>query len=131
MTYQSQKRFGSSSNAMAKRLPDGSGRRGCAAKRPAAAVAAILLAASIASSAIAGDTDRLANCVASADMASTAAKSRDAGIPSEKTIAIIARQAPEDSVQQIKRTVTFVYSNYKLTPDEASDRMIQNCFDLE
>jgi len=64
-------------------------------------------------------------------MASVAATSRDAGIPSEKAIAIIARQTPEDSVQQIKWTVTFVYSNYKLTPDEASDRIIQNCFELE
>jgi hypothetical protein len=34
-------------------------------------------------------------------------------------------------VQQVKRTVTFVYSNDKLTPDEASDRIIQNCFELE
>ena len=95
------------------------------------AIAVILLVSSIASSAIAGDTDRLANCVASADMASDAAKSRDAGIPSEKTVAIIAKQAPEDSVQQVKRTVNFVYSNYKLSPEEASDTIHQNCFELE
>jgi len=116
---------------MAISLHDESRRRSRAAKRPAVAIAALLLASAIATSAIAGDTDRFANCVASADMASAAAKSRDAGIPLEKTIAIIARQAPEDPVQQVKRTVTFVYSNDKLTPDEASDRIIQNCFELE
>jgi hypothetical protein len=112
-------------------LHDESRRRSRAAKRPVVAIAALLLASAIATSAIAGDTDRFANCVASADMASAAAKSRDASIPLEKTIAIIARQAPEDPVQQVKRTVTFVYSNDKLTPDEASDRIIQNCFELE
>jgi hypothetical protein len=97
----------------------------------AIAVAAILLAGSIANSALASDTDRLANCVANADMAGAAAKNRDAGLPSAKTVAIIARQAPEDSVQQVKRTVTFVYSNYTLTAEEASGAILQNCFELE
>ena len=95
------------------------------------AVAVILLAGSIANSVLASDTDRLANCVANADMASAAVKSRDAGISSEKTIAIIVRKAPQDSVQQVKRTVSFVYSNYTLTAEEASGAILQNCFELE
>jgi nanoRNase/pAp phosphatase (c-di-AMP/oligoRNAs hydrolase) len=131
MAFESRKRFRTSSYRTATSLLDESGLPSRPAKGPATAVAALLLAGSLATSGIAGDTDRFANCIASADMASAAAKSRDAGIPSEKTIAIIARQAPEDSVQQVKRTVTFVYSNDKLTPDEASDRIIQNCFELE
>src|SRR5580698_3507624 len=131
MTFERRKRLRLNSNRTATRLPERSRWRGCAAKRRGVAVAAILLAISTATSAIAGDTDRLANCVASADMASAAAKSRDAGIPSEKAIAIIARQAPEDSVQQVKRTVTFVYRDDKLTPDEASDRILQSCFESE
>src|SRR5271155_1738494 len=105
MPLESRNRFRFGSSPTATSMHDESGRRGRAAKRPAA-VAAMLLAGSIATSAIAGDTDRFANCVASADMASVAATSRDAGIPSEKAIAIIARQTPEDSVQQIKWTVT-------------------------
>jgi hypothetical protein len=91
----------------------------------------ILAAGSATSSANADDTDRLANCVASADVAKTAAENRDAGLPSEKTSAIIAKQMPEESTRQIKRTVNFVYSDYKITPDEASQKLLQNCFEME
>jgi hypothetical protein len=46
--------------------------------RPATILSVVLIGGSIASSATAGDTERLANCVAAADMARAAEMSREA-----------------------------------------------------
>src|SRR5271169_1082450 len=75
-----------------------------AATRAAAALSIVLIAGSISNSVVAGDTDRLANCVAAADMASAAAKSRNTGVSSAKTTAIIARQLPEALKGKLKAT---------------------------
>jgi len=80
---------------------------------------------------VAGDTDRLANCVAAADMASAAAKSRNAGVSSAKTTAIIARQLPEALKGKLKATVADVYSHYEHTPDELAAKTLQECFESD
>jgi len=64
-------------------------------------------------------------------VASAAAKSRDAGVSSEKTIAIIAKEVPEGLMRQVNRTVKYVYSDQRLTPDEASTKVLQSCFEME
>jgi hypothetical protein len=99
--------------------------------RPVIAFLTILFAVVIARATFGDDTDRLANCVAIADMASAAAKSRDAGVPPAKTIAVIAKQVPEGLQWQVNVTVADVYSDHRLSPDEASARVLQNCFDPE
>lgn len=81
--------------------------------------------------AVAGDTDRLADCVAMADMAGAAAKSRDAGVSPTKTITIItSRQMPDELKSQVNEVVTDVYSD-RLTPDQVSEKVLENCFELE
>lgn len=93
---------------------------------------AILGLASIAASAYASDTGRLADCIAVADAARAAAQNRDAGVPRERTIEIIDRQqASGDQKDQVKPTVAEVYSDHSLTPDEASARAFQSCFESE
>ncbi len=93
---------------------------------------AILFLASIAASASASDTGRLADCIAVADAARAAAKNRDAGVSRERTIEIIDRQqASGDQPDEVKPTVAEVYSDHSLTPDQASDRAFQNCFESE
>jgi hypothetical protein len=96
---------------------------------PAIAFLTLLFAVVMARAAFGDDTDRLANCVAIADMASAAAKSRDAGVPPAKTIAVIAKQVPEGLQRQVNETVADVYSDHRLSPDGASARVLQSCFD--
>jgi hypothetical protein len=105
--------------------------RGRAATRAAAALSIILIAGSISNSVVAGDTDRLANCVAAADMASAAAKSRNTGVSSAKTTAIIAKQLPEALKGKLKATFADVYSHYELTPDELAAKTLQECFESD
>lgn len=93
---------------------------------------AIAVLASIAASASASDTGRLADCIAVADAARAAAQNRDAGVSRERTIEIIDRQETSDDQKgQVKPTVADVYSDHSLTPDEASARAFQSCFESE
>jgi hypothetical protein len=131
MTYRRRKRIASGLLGVASSLSDGNRLRSRVPRWSAVACSVILVTGLVTNSAIAGDTDRLANCVASADLAKTAAENRDAGLPSEKTTAIIAKQMPEESTRQIKRTVNFVYSDSRITPDEASEKLLQTCFEME
>jgi hypothetical protein len=91
----------------------------------------ILVASSLTKSAVAGDADRLANCAAAADMASAAAKSRDAGVSPDRTTAIIYQQAPEALKGEVNATVAEVYNNSSLTPDQASSKVMQRCLEIE
>jgi dephospho-CoA kinase len=131
MSYRHRKQSASGLLGGATSLSDGNTLGSRVPRWSAVASFVILVASLLTNSAIAGDTDRLANCVARADLAKTAAENRDAGLPSEKTTAIIAKQMPEESTRQIKRTVNFVYGDYKITPDEASEKLLQNCFEME
>jgi hypothetical protein len=99
--------------------------------KPVGTLSMILLACITASSAVASDTDKLTDCVATADVASTAAKSRDAGISAERTIVIIANQVLEGSMLQVNRTVNYVYSDQGLTPEEASTKVLQSSYEME
>ena len=80
------------------------------------AVCIILITSSLTKSAIAGDADRLADCAAAADMASAAAKSRDAGVSPDRTTAIIYQQAPEALKGEVNATVAEVYNNSASRP---------------
>jgi hypothetical protein len=97
----------------------------------------VVITASLATAAFASDTDRLANCVAVADQAKAAAESRDAGVPRTRTVAIIDEdqadrdRAPVKSTEQVNTTVSDVYGDRTLTPDQASARAFQNCFEAE
>jgi len=92
----------------------------------------ILVLASIAVSASASDTGRMADCIAVADAARAAAKNRDAGVSRERTIEIIDRQqTSDDQKDQVRPTVADVYSDHSLTPDQASARAFQSCFESE
>jgi len=104
--------------------------RGRAATR-AAALSIILIVGLISNSVVAGDTDRVSNCVAAADMASVAAKSRNTGVSSAKTTTIIAKQAPEALKRKLKATVADVYSHYELTPDELAAKTLQECLESD
>jgi hypothetical protein len=93
---------------------------------------AIPVLAAIAASAAASDTGRLADCIAVADAARAAAKNRDAGVSREKTIDIIDRQqTSDDQKDQVNPAVADVYSDHSLTPDQASAREFQSCFESE
>jgi hypothetical protein len=99
--------------------------------KPVIILLTILIASALTNLAVAGDTDRLADCAAAADMASAAARSRDAGVSSDRTTAIIYQEAPDALKEQVKTTVAEVYSNSKLTPDQASSTVLQNCLEIE
>ena len=79
----------------------------------------------------ADDTERLASCVARADIATTAAADRDAGLSVTKAVELIEEQRPDEPSQQIERIVGTVYREHQFTPDETSTNLLQGCFDLE
>jgi hypothetical protein len=64
-------------------------------------------------------------------MASAAARSRDAGVSADRTMTIIYQGAPDALKGQVKATVAEVFSNRKLTPDQASSEVLQNCLEIE
>ncbi|MGA2412355.1 MAG: hypothetical protein ABSG46_18470 [Candidatus Binataceae bacterium] len=99
--------------------------------KPAIIPLTILIAISLRSLAAAGDTDRVADCTVAADMASAAARSRDAGESADQAMAIIYQGAPEAPKGEVKATVAEIYSNRKLTPDQASSEVLQSCLEIE
>ena len=76
--------------------------------KPAIILLTILIAISLASWAAGGDTDRVGDCAAAADMASAAAKSRDAGESADRTMTIIYQGTPDTLKGQVKATVAAV-----------------------
>jgi hypothetical protein len=92
----------------------------------------VAITVSLAAGALAGDTDRLAGCIAAADRAKAAAESREAEASPERTVALDARdQAPAKSTEQVNTTTSNVYSDGQLIPEQASARAFQNCFEAE
>jgi hypothetical protein len=102
-----------------------------ATMKPAIILLTILIAISLASLAVAGDIDRVADCAAAADMATAAARSRDAGVSADQTMKIIYLGAPDALKGQVKATIAEVYSNRQFTPDQASSTVLQNCLEIE
>jgi hypothetical protein len=102
------------------------------ADKSVAALLTILIAASMASTALASDTDRLAGCIAAADQARAAARTREAAASPDRTVAFTPKdQAPTKSSEQVNSAASDVYSDGQLTPDQASARAFQNCFEAE
>jgi len=101
-------------------------------KKTIATLSIVVIAASLATAALAGDTDRLAGCIAAADRAKAAAESRDTGMPRGQMDAIVDKdQAPAKSTEQVNTTANDVYSDGQLSPEQASARAFQNCFEAE
>jgi hypothetical protein len=106
--------------------------RGRAISRLAPVLSVILVGGSIASSALANDTERLANCVTAADIASAAQKSREAGVTSKQALAIATEQRPGGLKNQTSSTVTEVYDDSdRLTPDQAAAKALLRCFESD
>jgi hypothetical protein len=105
--------------------------RGRAGIRPALVLAAVLVGGSIASAATAGDTDRLANCVATANMARDAAKSHEGNVSSDRTLAIIAKQKPKIVKSRNSADPELYSDNDNLTPDEAAAKVLHRCFESD
>jgi hypothetical protein len=79
--------------------------------------------------AIAGDTERLAQCIATADLAAAAVKSRDNGIPAQRVKQAIASIDTTDA--QLKEAIAIAYGADPLTPDQASRKVLQDCLEAE
>jgi hypothetical protein len=92
----------------------------------------VVITASLATAALAGDTDRLASCIAAADRARAAAEKREAEASPARMVALDARdQAPAKSTEQVNTTASHVYIDGQVTPEQASARAFQNCFEAE
>jgi hypothetical protein len=79
--------------------------------------------------AIAGDTERLAQCIATADLAAAAAKSRDHGIPAQRAKQAIA--GTDTTEAQLKEAIGIAYGTDPLTPDQASRVVLQDCLEAD
>jgi hypothetical protein len=79
--------------------------------------------------AIAGDAERLAQCIATADLAAAAVKSRDYGIPAQRVKQAIASTDTTDA--QLKEAIAIAYGTDPLTPDQASRKVLQDCLEAE
>jgi hypothetical protein len=79
--------------------------------------------------ATAGDTERLAQCIAAADLAAAAVKSRDHGIPSQRAKQAIASTDTTDA--QLKEAIAIAYGADPVTPDQASLRVLHDCLEAE
>ena len=79
--------------------------------------------------AMAGDTERLAQCIATADLAAAAAKCRHNGIPLPQAKQAIATTDPTDG--QLKEAIAIAYGSDPLTPDQASRKILQDCLEGE
>jgi hypothetical protein len=105
---------------------------GRAAETWIAALLIILVAASLGTPALAGDTDRLAGCIAASDQAGAVAKTSDAGASPDRTVAFTPKdQQPVKSSDEVNSAARDVYSDGQLTPDQASAKAFQNCFEAE
>jgi hypothetical protein len=78
---------------------------------------------------IAGDTERLAQCIATADLGAAAVKSRDHGIPAQRAKQAIASTDTTDA--QLKESIAIAYGTDPLTPDQASRKVLQDCLEAE
>jgi hypothetical protein len=97
-----------------------------------ATLSMVVVIVSLATGALAGDTDRLAGCIAAADRARAAAEKHEAEASPARTVAIVDKdQAPAKSSEQVNTTANDVYSDGQLTPEQASARAFQNCFEAE
>jgi hypothetical protein len=97
-----------------------------------ATLSIVVITVSLATGALASDTDRLAGCIAAADRAKAAAESRETQGSPERTIAIVDKdQAPAKSTERVNTTASDVYSEGQLSPEQASARAFQNCFEAE
>jgi hypothetical protein len=76
-------------------------------------------------SATAGDTERLAQCIATADLAAAAVKSRDHGIPAQQAKQAIASADITDA--QLKEAITIAYGADPVTQEQASRKVLQDC----
>ena len=79
--------------------------------------------------AIAGDTERLAQCIATADLAAAAVKSRDHGIPAQQVKQAIASTDTTDA--QLKEAIAIAYGTDPLTPDQASRKVLRECLEAD
>jgi hypothetical protein len=79
--------------------------------------------------AIAGDTERLAQCIATADLAAAAARSRDHGMPARQAKQAIA--SIDTTEAQLKEAIAIAYGADPLTPDQASRMVLQECLEAE
>ena len=79
--------------------------------------------------AIAGDTERLAQCIARAGLAAVAVKSRDHGIPAQRAKQAIASTDTTDA--QLNEVIAIAYGTDPLTPDQASRKVLQDCLEAD
>ncbi len=97
-----------------------------------ATLSIVVFTASLATGALASDADRLAGCIAAADRAKAAAENRETQGSPERTIAIVDKdQPPAKSTERVYTTASDVYSDGQLSPEHASARAFQNCFEAE
>jgi hypothetical protein len=81
---------------------------------------------------MAEDTDRLNDCVVLADAAAAAARGRDAGTPEEKIMEVILKENHRAAVDgELNAAISVAYADSKLSPEEASARVFEACFDGE
>ena len=78
---------------------------------------------------IAGDTKRLAQCIAAADLAAAAVKSRDHGILAQRAKQTIASTDTTDA--QLNEAIAIAYGADALTPDQASRQVLHDCLEAE
>jgi hypothetical protein len=109
-----------------------SGRKVLAASKSLAIISTVLILGSLIKPATAADTDRLAGCVALADMATAVARNRDAGVPLDQARESVAAAAIETQPPDLViAAISFVYDNKRLTPDQASEKVLESCLQSE
>jgi hypothetical protein len=80
--------------------------------------------------AITDDAERLAECIATADVAAAAVKSRDRGISPQRARQVIASADATDA--QLKEAIAIAYDGAdQRTPEQASRKVIHNCLEAE
>jgi hypothetical protein len=109
-----------------------SGRKVLAVTKLLANISMVLILSSLIKPAAAADTDRLAGCVALADMATAVAKSRDAGVSLDRARERVATAAIESQPPDlVNAAIRIVYDDKRLTPDQASEKVLESCLQSE
>jgi hypothetical protein len=81
------------------------------------------------SHAMAGHIERLAQYIASVDLAAAAVRCRDGGVPSRQAKQAIASTDTTDA--QLKEAIAIAHGSEPLTPDQASRKILQDCLEPE
>jgi hypothetical protein len=116
------------------RFPDAvwSGRTVLGATKLLAIISIVLILGSPIKPAAAEDTDRLGGCMAMADMAAAVAKSRDAGVsPDRARERVVTAAIESQSPDQVNAAIRIVYDDKRLTPDQASEKVLESCLQSE